>query len=148
MTDIVKPRRMDIWYARLPMDRRTSVQGGARPVLIISNDICNERSPVVTAIPMTTQMKHIGQPTHVVLTLKDGTQSMALAEQITTLEKRFLDRKVDRCEDEEEIRRIEAAVREQVGIKDADDFLCDVYRTRVDAQAGSDGLADTERGHK
>lgn len=148
MTDIVKPRRMDIWYARLPMDRRTSIQGGARPVLIISNDICNERSPVVTAIPMTTQIKHLSQPTHVLLTLKDGTQSMVLAEQITTVEKRFLDRKVDQCEDAEEIRRIEAAVREQVGIRDGDDILRDVYCACVDAQAGSDSPADTERNHK
>lgn len=147
MTDIVKPRRMDIWYARLPMDRRTSIQGGARPVLIISNDICNERSPVVTAIPMTTQIKHIGQPTHVLLTLKDGTQSMVLAEQITTLEKRFLDRKVDQCEDAEVIRRIEAAVREQIGIRDGYDFLRDVYCAGVDAQAGSDSPADTERNY-
>lgn len=117
MTEIVKPKRMEIWYARLPMDRRTSVQGGARPVLIISNDVCNERSSIVTVIPMTTQIKHPGQPTHVVLTLKDGTQSMLLAEQIMPLDKGYLDRKIEACTDGSTIGRIETAVREQVGME-------------------------------
>ena len=40
---IVRPKRMDIWYAALPLDRRTSIQGGSRPVVIVSNDICNEK---------------------------------------------------------------------------------------------------------
>ena len=116
MVDIVKPKRMEIWYARLPMDRRTSVQGGSRPVLIISNDVCNEKSSVVTVIPMTTQFKHLGQPTHVIVTLKDGTQSMALAEQIMPLDKGYLDRKIEACTDGETIGKIETAVREQVGM--------------------------------
>lgn len=116
MAEIIKPRRMEIWYARLPMDRRTSVQGGARPVLIISNDVCNEKSSIVTVIPMTTQFKHLGQPTHVILELKDGTQSMALAEQIMPLDKGYLDRKIEKCEDKEVIEKIENAVREQVGM--------------------------------
>ena len=47
---LVHPRRMEIWYASLPMDRRTSVQGGSRPVVIVSNDICNENSPAVIGV--------------------------------------------------------------------------------------------------
>lgn len=119
MVDIVNPKRMEIWYARLPMDRRTSVQGGARPVLIISNDVCNARSFVVTVIPLTTQFKHITQPTHVILTMEDGTKSMLLAEQIMALDKKCLDRKIETCRDAETINRIENAIREQVGMAES-----------------------------
>ncbi len=41
-----------------------------------------ERSSVLTANPKTTQFKHISQPTHVIMTMEDGTKSMLLAEQI------------------------------------------------------------------
>ena len=116
VVDIQFPRRMEIWYAKLPMDRRTSVQGGARPVLVISNDVCNERSSIITVIPMTTQMKHLSQPTHVVVEMEDGTQSMVLAEQIMTIDKRLLDRKIEKCEEAEVVERIEQAVREQIGM--------------------------------
>ena len=120
LSEIITPKRMDIWYAKLPMDRRTSVQGGSRPVLIISNDICNENSPVVTVVPLTTQFKHLGQPTHVMLKLRDGTQSMLLAEQIMTVEKKLLDRKIEHYQDGGTIRKIETAIREQIGMRDGD----------------------------
>jgi mRNA interferase MazF len=116
VVDIQNPKRMEIWYAKLPMDKRTSVQGGSRPVLIISNDVCNERSSIITVIPMTTQMKHLSQPTHVLLEMEDGNQSMVLAEQIMAIDKRLLDRKIDTCRDEKTITKIEKAVCEQVGI--------------------------------
>ena len=120
MSEIITPKRMDIWYAKLPMDKRTSIQGGSRPVLIISNDICNEKSPVITAVPLTTQFKHPGQPTHVMLKLRDWTQSMLLAEQIMTIEKKLLDRKIEHYKDGTTIRRIENAIREQIGMRDGD----------------------------
>ena len=116
MIDIQNPKRMEIWYAKLPMDQRTSVQGGARPVLVISNDVCNEHSSILTVIPMTTQMKHLSLPTHVVLEMADGTQSMVLAEQIMSIDKRLLERKIEKCEDAEIIAKIELAVREQIGM--------------------------------
>ena len=32
---------MEIWYANLPMKEGSSIQGGNRPVVIISNDYVN-----------------------------------------------------------------------------------------------------------
>ena len=109
---IVRPRRMEIWYAALPMDRRTSVQGGNRPVVIVSNDICNEKSNAVTVAPVTRQIKHMEMPTHVLI--MDGT-SMVLAEQVMTIDKRFLDRRIGDCKGLEN--QIEKALMEQIGIK-------------------------------
>lgn len=109
---IVRPRRMEIWYASLPLDRRTSVQGGNRPVVIVSNDICNEKSNAVTVAPVTRQIKHMEMPTHVLI--MDGT-SMVLAEQIMTIDKRFLDRRIGDCKGQES--QIEKALMEQIGIK-------------------------------
>lgn len=109
---IVRPKRMEIWYAALPLDRRTSIQGGSRPVVIVSNDICNEKSNAVTVAPVTRQIKHLEMPTHVLI--MDG-DSMVLAEQIMTIDKRFLDRRIGDCKGQE--RQIEKALMEQIGIK-------------------------------
>ena len=112
---LIQPKRMDIWYASLPLDRRTSVQGGNRPVVIVSNDICNEKSNTVTVAPITTQLKHLEMPTHVLIeNLKDET-SLVLAEQIMTVDKRFLDRKIGDCKEIED--KIDRALMEQIGIK-------------------------------
>jgi len=111
---LVHPRRMEIWYAKLPMGRNTSVQGGSRPVVIISNDICNQRSNTVTVAPITSRMKHLEMPTHVVIGNLRDEDSMVLAEQIMTIDKSRLDRKIGDCAGMED--QIEAAILEQIGI--------------------------------
>ena len=100
----------------LPLDERTSIQGGDRPVLVVSNDVCNSVSTLVTVIPLTSQMKHLSQPTHVVLELKSKDKSMALAEQIMTIDKSQLYRCIDKIEGRETIGKIEDALREQLGM--------------------------------
>ena len=114
---LVHPKRMEIWYAKLPLDRNTSVQGGSRPVVIISNDICNQRSSTVTVAPITSRMKHLEMPTHVLIGNLRDENSMVLAEQIQTIDKSRLDRKIGSCAGMED--QIEAAILEQIGIKQA-----------------------------
>ena len=114
---LIRPKRMEIWYAKLPLDRNTSVQGGSRPVVIISNDICNQRSNTVTVAPITSRMKHLEMPTHVMIGNLRDENSMVLAEQIMTIDKNRLDRKIGSCAGMED--QIEAAILEQVGIKQA-----------------------------
>lgn len=41
------------------------VNAGNRPVLIVSNDKCNQNSPVVTVVPLTSENKK-SMPTHVI----------------------------------------------------------------------------------
>lgn len=72
------------------------VQEGTRPMVIISNNVCNSVSPVITALPCTSSLLKINKrlPTHVIIEESDleGTgltkRSVVMAEQITTIDKR------------------------------------------------------------
>lgn len=70
------------------------IQGGFRPMLIISNDKGNATSHIVIAIPLTTSKKRLDLPTHVLINEK----SVALCEQIFTFNQAFIDRKVGHIE--------------------------------------------------
>lgn len=79
-------RKGDIYMADLGEDEG-SLQAGIRPVIIVSNDAANEHSPVITVIPMTTKNKK-RLPTHVyVQNCGLSKPSLALAEQITSINK-------------------------------------------------------------
>ena len=108
-------RRMDIWFADLPLNKDSCVQGGSRPVVIISNDICNEVNSIVTVAPMTRQMKRLALPTHALILAPDGGQSIVLAEQITTIDKDILGNRMGRVR-ERDVPAVEAAIKEQLGM--------------------------------
>jgi len=81
--------RGDIYFAELN-DAGGSVQNGARPVLIVQNDIGNAHAPTVIVVPITSRGEFKPKlPTHIPLDniarLKPG--SVALVEQICTLDK-------------------------------------------------------------
>lgn len=74
-----------------------SEQGGVRPVLIIQNDIGNKYSPTVIVTAITSQMTKAKIPTHVELPSKEYNlpkDSVALLEQVRTLDKRRLKEKL------------------------------------------------------
>ena len=58
--------RMELWWAALPTVPG-HVQRGTRPVVIVSNDLGNASSPVVSVVPCTTQRHKPALPTHVYL---------------------------------------------------------------------------------
>lgn len=70
------------------------VQEGTRPMVIISNNVCNNVSPVVTALPCTSSIVKINKnmPTHVIIDELEGTgltkKTVVMAEQITSIDKR------------------------------------------------------------
>ena len=70
-----------------------SEQGGIRPVLVIQNDVGNRHSPTVIVLAITGQQNKARLPTHVPIAC-EGTglmkDSVVLAEQIRTLDKRRL----------------------------------------------------------
>lgn len=70
-----------------------SEQGGIRPVLVIQNDVGNRYSPTVIVLAITGQINKARLPTHVPVNA-EGTglqkDSVILAEQIRTLDKRRL----------------------------------------------------------
>lgn len=49
-----------------------SEQSGFRPGLVFQNNTGNRHSPNVIALPLTTSIKKMGQPTHVLLGAKDS----------------------------------------------------------------------------
>ena len=74
-----------------------SEQGGIRPVLVVQNDVGNKYSPTVIVLAITGQVNKNHLPTHVpVASGGTGLQkdSVVLAEQIRTLDKRRLREKI------------------------------------------------------
>ena len=119
MESVRNPRRMEVWYAVLPLRAGSCVQGGRRPVVIISNDICNEVNSVITVLPMTHQMKRLGLPTHTVVDSPDGSRSVVLAEQIMTVDKGCLTYCLGKIK-ESDVEKIETSIKDQLGMKGGD----------------------------
>ena len=111
--------RGDIYYCDLdPVNG--SVQGGIRPVLVIQNQIGNEYSPTLIVAVITTNMKKLNQPTHIVIGKKYGLQdpSMVMLEQIKTIDKSELRSYVGRISEPFTIQKINQALEISLGLKD------------------------------
>ncbi len=95
-------KRGDIYYADLsPVVG--SEQGGVRPVLIIQNDVGNKYSPTVIATAITSQINKAKMPTHIELDANEyglSKDSVVLAEQIRTIDKRRLKEKIGHLDSE------------------------------------------------
>ena len=74
-----------------------SEQGGIRPVLVVQNDVGNRYSPTVIVLAITGQVNKTKLPTHVPVAAGNtglARDSVVLAEQIRTLDKRRLREKI------------------------------------------------------
>ncbi|SEV99669.1 type II toxin-antitoxin system PemK/MazF family toxin [[Clostridium] fimetarium] len=84
-------RRGNIVWVDFGIYANRSKQGGIRPACIVSNNKCNEHSPVVTVVPITSKSKKKGLPTHIDVDKKDASglirDSVALTEQIQSIDK-------------------------------------------------------------
>lgn len=96
-----------------------SEQGGIRPVLVIQNDVGNRYSPTVIVLAVTGQLGKARLPTHVPIAC-EGTglvrDSVVLAEQIRTLDKRRLRERIGALRPEV-MARVGEAVKVSLGIK-------------------------------
>ena len=110
-------KRGDIYYADLsPVVG--SEQGGVRPVLIIQNDLGNKFSATVIAAAISSKTGKRPLPTHVPLCAKDTglkVDSIALLEQVRTLDKHRLKEKVGRVP-QEDFREVDQALRVSFGM--------------------------------
>lgn len=76
-------RRGSVYWWNCPEHNRKHIQEGVRPVVVVSNDNCNEFSGVVTVVPFTTRVKR-PFPQQVAVVLPDGV-SIALCDQVTSI---------------------------------------------------------------
>lgn len=79
-----------------------SEQGGMRPVLVIQNDIGNRYSPTVIVAAITSQIDKARLPTHVEISAAEYNlerDSVVLLEQIRTIDKQRLQKKVTELDD-------------------------------------------------
>lgn len=86
----MKIRRGDILYVDLGTWTKGSIQGGLRPVIVVSNDKVNQYSTVLTIVPLSGRIyKKRNLPTHVFVSADYNSgldkHSIALCEQVTAL---------------------------------------------------------------
>ena len=140
------PRRYEIWFADLGDHYGTSVQSGNRPVLVISNDVGNQYSQTLTVIPLTTRLKRMDMPTHIILTEDDCCMfrpqtlqdSVLLAEQITTIAKSALCGRLCRVTSKERKLEIEQAVATQLDMQRTSDICEGDVSFDTDTQPDAD----------
>lgn len=116
-------KRGDIYFVNCGCDTSSSLQCGVRPVLVVSNDVANAHSPVVTVVPLTGQLrKKRSLPTHVLIpcSKRHGlTQpSVALAEQVTPMDKSKLVERRGHIKDHGIMARVTKALQIQIGAVD------------------------------
>lgn len=79
----------DVYLADLPLLKNSHVQGGTRPVIIMSQG--QESDTTVTVIPMTSRLEKRYKPEHVlVIGAGLNQQSLALVDQMQTVDKSIL----------------------------------------------------------
>ena len=76
-------RRGSVYWWCCPEHNRSHIQEGVRPVVVVSNDNCNQFSGVVTVVPFTTKVRR-PFPQQVAVVLPDGV-SIALCDQVTSV---------------------------------------------------------------
>lgn len=110
-------KRGDVFYADLsPVVG--SEQGGVRPVLVIQNDIGNKYSPTVIIAAVTSQINKAKLPTHIEIPGDEyglNKDSVILAEQVRTIDKKRLKEKIGHL-DEELMSRVNDALEISFGL--------------------------------
>lgn len=115
----IPPQLMEVWYADLSLNENSSIQDGHRPVLIVSNNICNEVNNVITVAPMRHQLKRLVLYMHVLIEAPDGGDLLVLIEQIMTIDKKVLNDRPGKIKRRDKW-AVEAAIREHLSLTKGD----------------------------
>lgn len=98
---ITRPKNREIWMCNL--NGEGSVQGGYRPVFILSNNMNNQYSTTINVIPMTSHVDKRRLPVHVTIWeyAKYGLRkpTTLMIEQLTTVSMDNLDKFVGKIDD-------------------------------------------------
>lgn len=116
MNDIVLTRGQVWWlsYDKIKEPKDGHIQGGRRPVIIVSNDVCNSHSSVVHVCPCTSSIKK-SYPVQVPF-IMNGVANIALCDQIRPLNTTDLDTYI--CTLEPWVMdRIDQAIKWQLGLE-------------------------------
>ena len=114
-------RRGDVYFVDFGKDTDTRKQSGIRPAVVVSNNMANLYSPVITVVPLTSKIhKKRFLPTHVFIPATAGCGlscgSVALAEQVEAIDKDQLIDKKGSILSAEIMREITKAIQIQVGV--------------------------------
>lgn len=107
----------DIWFVELSnrmLGYDNGVQTGCRPCVVVSNEKCNENSPSVSVVPLTSNLNKKPIPTHCVIKSAPY-ESIALCEQVTCVDKESFVRKCGSL-NASEIRNVKIRIMVQLGL--------------------------------
>lgn len=111
--------RGEIYLIDFGTDTTSCVQSGVRPAVVVSNDRANRYSYAITVLPLTTKQKKPHLPTHVLIPRNPHfgltKNSMVLAEQLMTVDKRQLQKRIGRVYDQDIMEEITKAMQIQIG---------------------------------
>lgn len=100
--DIKIVKRGEIYFADLG-EGVGSEQNGIRPVLIVQNDVGNKYSPTTIGALITSMSKKLDLPVHLEISKEVSSlpqNSVVLLEQIRTIDKKRLIRKISKLDDD------------------------------------------------
>ena len=93
-------KHFELWTADLPFLKGSTLKCGRRPVVIVSDDQSIEDSSYVSVVPLAKSLESRQLTTHVLLCSRyRDPPSRALCEQVTTLDKIRLVRRIGYVED-------------------------------------------------
>lgn len=109
-------RRGDIFYADFGEAEGSSMRG-IRPALIISNNLGNENGPTVIVVAITSHIKAMHLPTHLVVESGIGLnkKSMLVFEQLKTIDKACLKDKIGQVS-QSFLKRVDQALEASIGL--------------------------------
>lgn len=110
-------RNGDIYITQLAERTEGSLQSGMRPAIVISNDKANEFSSIITIVPVTGSIEKKRLPTHVYIKgCGLSRPSIAMAEQITSIDKSRLRKRIGSIKKTKYEKRVKKAIEIQLDL--------------------------------
>lgn len=124
--------RGDIYFANIKGSG--AEQDGCRPVIILQNNTGNKYSNSVIIATLTSKIKKVNMPTHVLISKGDGNlerDSIVQLEQIRTIDKKKLITYIGMINNKETIRKIDEAIKNSLAINNYDEDRYEKEKSRL-----------------